>query len=61
MNHPELFDDAMMTLLVRHISKDEDVLLNIGDRRFGDNDLNAPIWWNANYTASDSTRRAWID
>lgn len=61
MDHPELFDDVMMTLMVRHISKDENVLLNIGDRRFGDNDLNAPIWWNANYTASDSTRRAWID
>jgi len=33
----------------------------IGTRRFGNNDFNAPAWWNTNYMTPDSTRRAWTN
>ncbi|MFQ6613417.1 MAG: hypothetical protein ACE5D1_01115, partial [Fidelibacterota bacterium] len=33
--------------------------LNMGTRRFGNNDFNAPAWWNTNHMTPDSTRREW--
>ncbi len=55
----KLMTDFPMSQMIAYASRLEGS--NIGTRRFGDNDLTtATIWWNTNYTASDSTRRAWM-
>ena len=34
---------------------------NIGTGRFGDNDLNAPMWWDTNGDVPDATRTTWTN
>ncbi len=55
----KLMNDFPISWMVEYASYGGGV--NIGTRRFGDNDLNAPAWWNANYEPSDATRRQWFN
>jgi len=53
----KLMSDFPMFWMIEYASKLDG--LNIGTRRFGNNDLNALAWWNLNHMAPDSLRRAW--
>ena len=53
----KLMADFPIFWAIEYASKSGGV--NIGTRRFGNNDLNAPAFWNLNYMAPDSLRRAW--